>query len=101
MVRTIVLAGITLLLAVPAFAQFSQDDYPKIEMAMGYANLGFPSFSTFNSIEHHSGFSTHMACISSSVRFVSVAFVASMSGKGKPCGDGARRSLPTLAIPAS
>jgi len=60
MVRTIVLAGITLLLAVPAFAQFSQDDYPRIEMAMGYANLAFPSFSTFNSIEHHSGFSTHM-----------------------------------------
>ena len=57
MVRTVVVACFVLLLAVPALAQ---DDYPKIEMAMGYANLGFPSITTPNTIEHHSGFATHL-----------------------------------------
>jgi hypothetical protein len=57
MVRTVVVAFFVLLLAVPAFAQ---DDYPRVEMAMGYTNLGFPSFTTANSTDHHSGFATHM-----------------------------------------
>jgi opacity protein-like surface antigen len=59
MVRTVVVASFLLLLAVPALAQ---DDYPRIELAMGYANLGFPSFdfNNFGETTRHSGFATHM-----------------------------------------
>jgi len=57
MVRIVVVAFFVLLPAVPAFAQ---DDYPRVEMAMGYANLGFPSLTTATGTDHHSGFATHM-----------------------------------------
>ena len=52
MVRTFALACFVLLLAVPALAQ---EDYPKIQTSMGYANLGFPDFTTGNA-SRHSGF---------------------------------------------
>ena len=39
MVRVIVAAVFVLLVAIPALAQ---DDFPRIEMSMGYANVGFP-----------------------------------------------------------
>ena len=58
MVRILVVVCFVLVLAVPALAQ---DDYPKVEMAMGYANLGFPSLTTVDKIDHHSGFATHMS----------------------------------------
>lgn len=57
MVRSVLVTCFVLLLAVPALAQ---DDYPKVEMAMGYANFGFPSLTTFATTDHHSGFATHM-----------------------------------------
>src|SRR6476660_2813250 len=53
MVKTIVVACFVLLLAIPALAQ---DDYPKIQTSLGYANLGFPDLNT-GSNGHHSGFS--------------------------------------------
>ncbi len=40
MVRVIVAALFAVLIALPAMAQ---DDYPRIEMSLGYANLGFPA----------------------------------------------------------
>jgi hypothetical protein len=52
MVRTVVAACFVLLLAIPALAQ---EDYPKIQTAMGYANLSFTDFATGNS-SRHSGF---------------------------------------------
>src|SRR5262249_12336698 len=52
MVRTVIAACFVLLLAIPALAQ---EDYPKIQTAMGYANLGFVDFGTGNS-SRHSGF---------------------------------------------
>ena len=59
MVKTIVVACFVLLLAIPALAQ---DDYPKIQTSLGYANLSFPDLSTLGtgaslSTAHHSGFS--------------------------------------------
>jgi opacity protein-like surface antigen len=54
MVKTIVVACFVLLLAIPALAQ--QDDYPKIQTSLGYANLSFPDLNT-GSVGHHSGFS--------------------------------------------
>jgi opacity protein-like surface antigen len=53
MVRTIVVACFVLLLAIPALAQ---DDYPKIQTSMGYANLGLFNFGT-GGTSRHSGFS--------------------------------------------
>jgi hypothetical protein len=52
MVRTIVVACFVLLLAIPALAQ---DDYPRIQTSMGYANMNFPDFTTGVS-SRHSGF---------------------------------------------
>ena len=52
MVRTVVAACFVLMLAIPALAQ---EDYPKIQTSLGYANLGFPDFTTGKSA-HHSGF---------------------------------------------
>jgi len=52
MVRTVVVACFVLLLAIPALAQ---DDYPKVQTSMGYANLTFPDLTTFV-VGHHSGF---------------------------------------------
>lgn len=52
MVRTIVVACFVLLLTIPALAQ---DDYPKIQTSMGYANLSFPHFGT-GQTSRHSGF---------------------------------------------
>ena len=59
MVKSIVVACFVLLLAIPALAQ---DDYPKIQTSLGYANLSFPDLSTLGSgapltTAHHSGFS--------------------------------------------
>jgi hypothetical protein len=53
-VRTIIVACFVLLLAIPALAQ---DDYPKIQTSMGYANLSFPDLSNLANTAHHSGFS--------------------------------------------
>jgi hypothetical protein len=53
MVKTIVVACFVLLLAIPALAQ---DDYPKIQTSLGYANLSFPDLNT-GANGHHSGFS--------------------------------------------
>ena len=52
MVRSVVIACFVLLLAVPALAQ---EDYPRIQTSMGYANLDFPDFFTGAS-GRHSGF---------------------------------------------
>ena len=52
MVRVIGAAAIVLVLVLPVMAQ---EEFPRIEMAMGYANMGFPT--GFNgAIERHSGF---------------------------------------------
>jgi hypothetical protein len=51
MVRTIVVACFVALLAIPALAQ---DDYPRIQTSLGYANLTLPSESFLSG--HHSGF---------------------------------------------
>jgi Outer membrane protein beta-barrel domain len=53
MVRTVVVACFVLLLAIPALAQ---DDYPKIQTSLGYANLGLFNFATGDT-SRHSGFS--------------------------------------------
>jgi hypothetical protein len=52
MVRSVIAAFFVLLIALPLWAQ---EDFPRIQNAMGYANLGFPSFSTGESARH-SGF---------------------------------------------
>lgn len=52
MVRTVASACFVLLLAIPALAQ---EDYPRIQTSMGYANLSFPDFATGAS-GRHSGF---------------------------------------------
>jgi hypothetical protein len=51
-VRTIAAVCFMLCLTIPAMAQ---EDYPKIQTSMGYANLSFPDVVTGNSA-HHSGF---------------------------------------------
>lgn len=54
MVRTIFAACFVLSLAIPALAQ---EDYPKIQTTLGYANLGFFDFSsTTGGTSRHSGF---------------------------------------------
>src|SRR5262245_23673387 len=52
MVRTVFVACFILLVAIPALAQ---EDYPRIQNSMGYANLGFPDFGTGQN-SRHSGF---------------------------------------------
>ena len=44
------------LTAVPALAQ--DDDYPRLETTIGYANLAFPNFDD-GKTGHHSGFAMH------------------------------------------
>src|SRR5436305_7758163 len=51
MVKTIVGLCFVFLAAIPALAQ---DDYPKIQTSLGYANLSLPSTSALSG--HHSGF---------------------------------------------
>lgn len=58
MVKTVSVACFVLLLAIPALAQ---DDYPKIQTSMGYANLSFLDLGTLYTTgvvqtTHHSGF---------------------------------------------
>jgi Outer membrane protein beta-barrel domain len=54
MVRIVLAVCVVLILTVPALAQ---EDYPKIQTSMGYANLGFLDFnSTTGSNSRHSGF---------------------------------------------
>ena len=56
MVKVACAALVLLFLALPAMAQ---DDYPRIEMGMGYANLSFPCCSgIIGDTSHHSGFFT-------------------------------------------
>jgi hypothetical protein len=52
MVRTLVAACFVLFLAIPALAQ---EDYPKIQTSMGYANLGLFNFGS-GQTSRHSGF---------------------------------------------
>ena len=52
MVRTVVAVCFALFLAIPALAQ---EDYPRIQTSMGYANLSFLDFGTGQK-GHHSGF---------------------------------------------
>jgi hypothetical protein len=52
-VKSIVVSCFVLLLAIPALAQ---DDYPKIQTSMGYANLSFPDLANTSNTAHHSGF---------------------------------------------
>jgi len=53
MVRTLVAACFVVLLAIPALAQ--DEDYPRIQTSLGYANLGFLNFGT-GETTRHSGF---------------------------------------------
>ncbi len=54
MVKVAVLLSLVLLCAVPVLAQ---DDYPKIQTSLGYANLGFPDFGSATlANSRHSGF---------------------------------------------
>jgi hypothetical protein len=54
MVRIVLAVSVVLILAVPALAQ---EDYPKIQTSMGYANLGFVDFaSSTGGNSRHSGF---------------------------------------------
>ena len=52
MVRVVVAAAFVVLFAFPGMAQ---DDFPRIQSSMGYANLGFPSGPN-GEFERHSGF---------------------------------------------
>src|SRR5207249_8777244 len=52
MVRTLLAACFVFVLAIPALAQ---EDYPKIQTSMGYANLSFIDFGT-GQTSRHSGF---------------------------------------------
>ena len=54
MVRWFVVPLFLLVFVVPAFAQ---EDYPRIEVAMGYANVGFDLTGT--GATRHSGFAMH------------------------------------------
>ena len=55
MVRPFVVALFVCLFAIPVFAQ---DDYPRMEVAMGYANVGFDTTGTGQG-DRHSGFAMH------------------------------------------
>src|SRR5436190_14793445 len=52
MVRTVIAACFVVCLAIPALAQ---EDFPRFQTSMGYANLSFPDVVTGHSA-HHSGF---------------------------------------------
>jgi hypothetical protein len=52
MVKTFIVTCFVLLLAIPALAQ---DEFPRIQTSLGYANLSFPDLTT-GSTGHHSGF---------------------------------------------
>ena len=57
MVRVILTASFVLLFALPAMAQ--DDDFPRVEMSMGYTNLGFPCCGgTIGESSRHSGFAS-------------------------------------------
>jgi len=53
MVRTVVAACFVLLLAIPALAQ---EDYPKIQTSMGYANLSFGNTDRHYGFANQTGF---------------------------------------------
>ena len=56
MVRTIVGTVVLLFVALPAFAQ---EDFPRVEMSLGYANLAYPCCSgTIGQSSRHSGFAS-------------------------------------------
>ncbi len=55
MVKTFSAVLFLLFLSRPAVAQ---DDFPRLEIGLGYANLGLPG-TTSNSTQHHSGFGMH------------------------------------------
>lgn len=55
MVKPFIVALFLMIFAVPVFAQ---EDYPRIEVAMGYANVGFPT-GTNGESQRHSGFAMH------------------------------------------
>ena len=64
MVKTIFAASLVLLIAVPALAQ---DDYPRIQMGFGYANLTLPvttvnpvTLAESSNTQHNSGFMSTM-----------------------------------------
>jgi hypothetical protein len=50
MVRTVLAACFVLCLAIPALAQ---EDFPRIQTTMGYANISFPDFTTGETTHHH------------------------------------------------
>jgi hypothetical protein len=52
MVKAITVLMFVLVLAIPAMAQ---EDYPRIEVGMGYSNIGFPT-GLAGETERHSGF---------------------------------------------
>lgn len=52
MVKPLLVAVVLFVFVVPVFAQ---EDFPRIEMAMGYANIGFPTGDPGTS-DRHSGF---------------------------------------------
>jgi hypothetical protein len=56
MVRSIVAVVFALFLSLPVFAQ--DDDFPRIETTLGYANLAFENFDD-GEVGHHSGFAMH------------------------------------------
>jgi len=53
MVKSIIVVCFLLVLAVPALAQ---DDFPRIEVGVGYGNITFPSLTVANQTDRHSGF---------------------------------------------
>jgi len=55
LVKTLLAASLLLLFTVPAMAQ---DDFPRVEMGFGYANLGLPA-SSASDVQHNSGFAMH------------------------------------------
>jgi hypothetical protein len=56
MVRSLAVLMFVLFMSLPLAAQ--DDDYPRVEMTMGYANLSFPNFDNPDT-GHHSGFAMH------------------------------------------
>lgn len=55
MVRLLLVVLVLFVFVVPVFAQ---EDFPRMEMAMGYANIGFPTGVPGTS-DRHSGFAMH------------------------------------------
>jgi hypothetical protein len=56
MVKSFIALLFVLFLSLPVAAQ--DDDFPRIETTLGYANLAFPNFDNPDT-GHHSGFSMH------------------------------------------